>query len=83
MDSVDMASHHRDQDLVNMLCYRSQKLVSEIRSAIKRIDDGKFGTCWLCSSSIALERLRAHPTAILCVRCQGAIETLKRRYPVA
>jgi DnaK suppressor protein len=79
MDSGDMASHHRDRDLVNRICYRKQKLVREIQSAIKRIDEGEFGTCWLCSSSIALERLRARPTATLCIRCQGAMEVLMRR----
>jgi len=83
MDSADMASHHRDQDLVNKICYRNQRLVREIRSAIKRIDAGEFGTCWLCSSAITLERLRAHPTATLCIRCQGAVETLRRRHTAA
>ncbi len=83
MDQVDMASHYRDQELVSAICYRNQKLVREIQSAIKRIDDGEFGTCWLCSSSIGLQRLHALPTATLCIRCQGTLETLRRRLPAA
>jgi DnaK suppressor protein len=83
MDSADLASHHCDQELVNTICYRNQKLLREIQSAIKRIDNGEFGACWLCSSSIGMQRLHAHPTATLCIRCQGTLEALRRRLPAA
>jgi RNA polymerase-binding transcription factor len=83
MDAADMASHHCDQELVHSIRYRNQQLVQEIRSAIQRIDEGEFGTCSLCSASIGLERLCAQPTAMLCIRCQEILETLKRRLPAA
>jgi DnaK suppressor protein len=83
MDSADMASRQCDQELLNTIRYRNQLIVREIHSAIQRIQDGEFGICYLCSDSIGLERLRAQPTALLCIRCQGTLETLRRRRPAA
>jgi DnaK suppressor protein len=79
MDLADMATLHSDMDLINTMRSRNQKLVNEIRSAIRRIEKGEFGICWLCSDSIGLERLQAQPAATLCIRCQGRMETLKKR----
>jgi DnaK suppressor protein len=83
MDPVDMASHHCNQELIHTIHNRNQQLVTEIQFAIQRIDDGEFGTCCLCSASIGLERLQARPTAMLCIRCQGTLETLRRRLAAA
>jgi DnaK suppressor protein len=80
MDEADLASHHCDQALVHTFHYRNQQLVHEIKSAIKRIDDGDFGTCCLCTTSIGLDRLKARPTAMLCIRCQEMMESARRRY---
>jgi DnaK suppressor protein len=80
MDEADMASHHCDQALVHTFHYRNQQLANEIRSAIQRIDEGEFGICALCSESIGLGRLRARPTAMLCIRCQETMEAVRRRF---
>ena len=79
MDSADMASHHADMEFVHTMRRRNQQVAREIRSAIKRIQDGEFGICRLCSDSIGLERLAAQPTATLCIRCQGTLETRRKR----
>ena len=78
MDSADMASRDCDQTLLYTISNHNQKLVKEIQSAIKRIDKGEFGICRFCSSSIGIARLRAQPTAMLCIRCQETLENLKR-----
>jgi len=83
MDSADLASSHCDKELLNTFRYRNQQLVEEISLAIQRIDAGEFGICCVCSNSIGLERLQAQPTALLCIRCQGLVETLRRRLPAA
>ena len=80
MDEVDMASHHRDQALVHTFQHRHNQLAQEISSALQRIEEGEFGTCCICSNSIGLGRLRARPTAMLCIRCQQAMESVKRRF---
>ena len=79
MDAADMAALHSDMDLVNTMRSRNQQLVHEIRSAIRRIENGEFGICWVCSDSIGLDRLQAQPVATLCIRCQGRMETRKKR----
>ena len=43
--------------------------VQQIRSALKRIDSGKYGVCAVCGQSISAARLAAVPTAVTCVQC--------------
>jgi RNA polymerase-binding transcription factor DksA len=41
----------------------------EIRAALQRIADGTYGTCASCGAEIAPARLKALPTATLCINC--------------
>jgi RNA polymerase-binding transcription factor DksA len=41
---------------------------NEIRAAIKKIDDGKFGLCETCNETIEHERLEANPAATTCMK---------------
>lgn len=41
----------------------------EIRAALARIRDGQYGTCANCGAEIAPTRLKALPTATLCINC--------------
>jgi len=45
----------------------SEQVLSEIEAALKRIEDGTYGTCTACGREIAPERLEAHPWASLCI----------------
>jgi RNA polymerase-binding protein DksA len=45
----------------------SGQVLSEIDVALKRIDDGMYGTCTVCGKQIAEERLEAYPWAALCI----------------
>ncbi|WP_166870660.1 MULTISPECIES: TraR/DksA C4-type zinc finger protein [unclassified Salinibacterium] len=42
--------------------------------AIARIDAGTYGTCLRCGQQISRERLRARPSADLCIDCARATE---------
>lgn len=47
-------------------------LLAELRAcdeALKRIDIGSFGRCKHCGEAIELNRLKAEPTATLCLSC--------------
>lgn len=46
--------------------------IREIRIALKRIDDGSFGTCSQCHKSIPKARLEALPWATSCVHCAAS-----------
>ena len=49
---------------------RDVREVEAIREALTRIDQGGYGVCVDCGEDIALERLKAQPTAQRCIRCQ-------------
>jgi RNA polymerase-binding protein DksA len=51
--------------------------VRDIKAALQRIEDGSFGSCIDCGDEIAVERLRAYPTAKRCLQCQ---EKREREY---
>jgi DnaK suppressor protein len=49
-------------------------LLDEIHAAQARLASGTFGACERCRKPIPLARLRALPTARLCVACERAAE---------
>ena len=49
--------------------------LEDVRAAIKRLDDGTFGTCARCGCEIPVLRLEAVPTAKLCIQCKEVEET--------
>ena len=55
---------------------RDVREVEAIREALTRIDQGGYGVCVDCGEDIALERLKAQPTAQRCIRCQEIWERM-------
>jgi DnaK suppressor protein len=53
---------------------RESGLLREIRSALRRIDEGTFGACLHCEEEISQRRLQAVPWAPLCLQCQEAAD---------
>jgi RNA polymerase-binding transcription factor DksA len=47
-------------------------VLEEVRQALRRMDDGTYGTCEVCESPIPFERLEAIPHARRCVACPAA-----------
>jgi DnaK suppressor protein len=44
--------------------------ITEVRSALVRLDIGRFGICAVCGAPIETDRLTAIPTATLCAKDQ-------------
>ena len=44
-----------------------QHTLAEIDAALRRIDEGTYGTCEFCGEPIGAGRLRALPWARLCI----------------
>ena len=44
------------------------------RAALRRIQEGSFGTCQECDQDIHPKRLAAVPWAAFCIRCQEAVD---------
>jgi DnaK suppressor protein len=78
-DPADMASSHCDRELMQTFRLRSLRLLEEILSALQRIEDGDFGICAECSEPIGLNRMKAHPTTVLCIDCKRRQETAGRQ----
>jgi RNA polymerase-binding protein DksA len=66
----DMATSTFDRELDYTLEENVERALSEIDAALKRIEDGTYGTCVNCDQPIAQERLEALPWATLCIDCK-------------
>ena len=52
----------------------SGEVLAQIDAALKRIEDGTYGTCTNCGAEIPLQRLEAYPWASLCIECKRRAE---------
>jgi DnaK suppressor protein len=59
------ATLHREIDFT--LEENSGQVLAEIDAALRRIEEGTYGTCTQCSGEIAPARLEAYPWASLCI----------------
>lgn len=48
--------------------------LAAVEAAGARLQDGSFGLCTHCGRAIGVDRLRARPTAELCIQCAIAAE---------
>lgn len=49
-----------------------ERILEGVRVALRRVDEGRYGTCTDCGEAIAVERLRVRPWAATCTRCVRA-----------
>ena len=73
-DEVDQASSEYMQAFSFRLRGREKFLMDKIQLALRKIDEGTYGTCEECEDTIALKRLQARPEAPLCIQCKEAQE---------
>jgi RNA polymerase-binding protein DksA len=71
---ADTATVTYDRELDYTLEENAEHVLSDIDSALQRIDDGSYGECTNCSREIPPERLEARPWATLCIDCQRTRE---------
>jgi RNA polymerase-binding protein DksA len=71
---ADTATVTYDRELDYTLEENAEHMLSDIDSALRRIDDGTYGKCTNCSKEIPPERLEARPWATLCIDCQRSRE---------
>ena len=73
-DLGDQALADLIADLDNAEITRDMRTVRELDAALARIADGSYGSGADCEGEIGLERLRAYPTAMRCIKCQEVYE---------
>ena len=67
---ADVASDNYDREFSLGLASNERKSLYELDDALKRIEDGTFGICDGCKGIITKIRLKAVPSARLCIKCQ-------------
>ena len=67
---ADVASDNYDREFSLGLASNEKKFLNELDEALNRIEDGTFGICNDCKSQITKIRLKAVPSARLCIKCQ-------------
>lgn len=57
------------QEMAQETSRRRQQQLVMIVGALRRIEDGEFGSCFVCGEEIDPRRLAVDPTATHCVAC--------------
>jgi RNA polymerase-binding protein DksA len=73
-DAGDEALASLVVDTENAETRRDVRELQALDLALERLADGSYGVCEECGDEIPVERLRAHPAATRCVRCQSVFE---------
>lgn len=47
-------------------------MLSDVVGALRKLEEGTYGTCDGCGTSIQPDRLEARPWSVLCVKCSSA-----------
>jgi DnaK suppressor protein len=79
-DEMDLAASEYLQSFTFRLRGRERFFLDKIDQALKRIEDGSFGTCESCEEPISIKRLEARPETTLCIRCKEDQERVERDF---
>jgi RNA polymerase-binding transcription factor len=67
---AETATATLDREIDYTLEENSEHVLAAIEAALKRIEDGTYGTCANCGKPIAEDRLAAIPWATHCIDCK-------------
>lgn len=73
-DLGDQATTAYTREFLFELGNGDRRLLKEVVTALRKLDEGGFGECERCGEPIAEKRLEALPFARYCIDCQRAIE---------
>ena len=68
-DSEDQAIELENQEALEVIERSDIREIRQIQAALTRIADGTYGICTRCGQPIEPRRLKALPTAAVCVSC--------------
>lgn len=73
-DPSDRAALETDRNFLLRVKDRERKLISKVKEALKRIEDGTYGVCEFCGEDISEKRLAVRPVTTCCIECKKAEE---------
>lgn len=68
-DSAEQAIDLADDETLAGIDEVLQREAAQVRAAIARLDQGRYGACTSCGQPIDARRLEALPTATRCIEC--------------
>ncbi len=71
-DWSERATEIEDDEMLESIAESSIHEIEAIRSALRRMDAGTYGTCTSCGEAIVPKRLEALPYAEKCIKCAEA-----------
>jgi RNA polymerase-binding protein DksA len=71
---AETATATLDREIDYTLEENSTRMLAAVDAALRRIEDGSYGTCASCGTEIAEERLEAYPWASQCIDCKREAE---------
>jgi DnaK suppressor protein len=71
-DSAEQAVDREDDEPLDTIERSALEEIARIDDALARLAAGSYGTCLSCGAEIDPRRLRAMPTAALCITCATA-----------
>jgi RNA polymerase-binding protein DksA len=72
MAELGTDAFERERDLASMDSVGN--LLEDVEIALRKIEEGTYGTCDTCGESISAARLEALPHAALCLDCENQVE---------
>jgi DnaK suppressor protein len=63
-----------DREINESLANGARAALREIMQALRRMDDGSYGSCVHCFELLPIERLEVLPQAALCMTCQHLVD---------
>jgi DnaK suppressor protein len=69
-DALDEVQHAAERELAIRNLDRESNLLRLVKLALRRVDDGSYGTCLHCEEDINSKRLNAVPWTPYCISCQ-------------
>jgi len=73
-DALDEVQHAAERELAIRNLDRESNLLRNVRLALRRIEEGSFGTCLHCEEEISPKRINAVPWAAFCIGCQEQMD---------
>jgi RNA polymerase-binding transcription factor DksA len=71
---ADVASEAFEREKDFSILGQVEAELADVERALRRLDDGSYGTCQACGATIPDERLAAVPATAFCVQHQAAAE---------
>ena len=78
-DPLDLAVTESNREFTLRLADRERRLLSKIKYALERMQQGEYGVCESCGAPTTYKRLMARPVATLCIDCKTEAEQVESR----